>query len=96
MNISIFADQDYGQFFIQDKENLKDVQTWSCLSGIMKNQNEKILSVGAASKPINTTNLASLDNLCTPGNGVNPVNSLTKHTIQLEKKYANRNRDVSN
>ena len=46
---------------------------------------EKILSVGAASKPVNTTNLASLYNLCTRGNVGNPVNTLIQHTIHFEK-----------
>ena len=63
---------------------------WNTLASL-----EKILSVGAASKPVNTTNLASLDNLCTRGNVGNPVNTLIQHTIHFEKNYAVLNRDGS-
>ena len=63
---------------------------WNTLASL-----EKILSVGAALKPVNTTNLASLDNLCTRGNVGNPVNTLIQHTIHFEKNYAVLNRDGS-
>ena len=45
---------------------------------------------------LHTFSHSALDNLCTRGNGVNPVNTLIQHKIQLEKKYTTFGRDGSN
>ena len=49
-----------------------------------------------AESRLHTFSHSALDSLCTRGNGVNPVNTLIQHTIQLEKKYTTFDWDGSN